>query len=119
MKKSVREAKPERLMRWSSFCGVDLRLLVVFCGWFCFLCVWIFRKRYDVLGKLLKGLLIVKEVIFRCCNGVLCAVCMGFWGYRACFVGSLVRISTPILEGIYVLHHVKGVVEMVILWVND
>ena len=74
---------------------------------------------YGVLGKLLKGLLIVKEVIFRCCNGVLCAVCMGFWGYRACFVRCPVRISTPILEGIYVLHHVKGVVEMVILWVND
>ena len=27
--------------------------------------------------------------------------------------------STPILEGIYVLHHVKGVVGMVILCVND
>ena len=35
-----------------------------------------------------------------CCNGVLCAVCLGFWGYRACFVRCLVRISTPILEGI-------------------
>ena len=93
--------------------------MVIFCGLFCFLCVWIFRKRYDVLGKLLKGLLIVKEVIFRCCNGVLCAVCLGFWGYRACFVRCLIGFSTPIIEGIYVLHHVKGVVEMVILWVND
>ena len=79
----------------------------------------IFRNRYDGLGRLLKDVLIVKEVIFRCCNGVLCAVCMGFGGYRACFVRCLVRVSTPIIEGIYVLHHVKGVVEMVILWVND
>ena len=54
-----------------------------------------------------------------CCNWVLCAVCLGFWDIRACFVRSLVGISTPILEGIYVLQHVKGVVEMVILWVND
>ena len=74
---------------------------------------------YGVLRRLFKGLLIVKEVVFRCCNGVLCAVCLGFWGYRACFVRCLVRISTPILEGIYVLHHVKCVVGMVILWVND
>ena len=55
---------------------------------------------YDGLRRLLKGFLIVKEVIFRCCNGVLCAVCLGFWGYRACFVRSLVRVSTPIIEGI-------------------
>ena len=54
-----------------------------------------------------------------CCNWVLCAVCLGFWDIRACFVRSLVGISTPILEGIYVLQHVKGVVKMVILCVND
>ena len=71
------------------------------------------------MGKLLKDVLIVKEVIFRCCKEVLCAVCMGFGGYRACFVRCLIGFSTPILEGIYVLHHVKGVVGMVILWVND
>ena len=54
-----------------------------------------------------------------CCNGVLYAVCLGFYGRYACFVRSLVRISTPILEGIYVLQYVKGVVGMVILLVND
>ena len=43
---------------------------------------------------------VLKEVIFRCCNGVLCAICLGFCGYRACFVRSPVRISTPILEGV-------------------
>ena len=68
MKKSVREAKPERLMRWSSFCG-----------WFCFLCVWIFRKRYGVLGMLLIGILIVKEVVFRCCNGAIARVLLEVW----------------------------------------
>ena len=35
-----------------------------------------------------------------CCNWVLCAVCLGFWDIRACFVRSLVGISTPILEGV-------------------
>ena len=74
---------------------------------------------YGVLGRLLKDVLIVKEDFSVCCNGVLYAVCLGFYGRYACFVRCLVRISTPILEGIYVLHHVKGVVEMVILWVND
>ena len=52
------------------------------------------------MGKLLKDVLIVKEVIFRCCKEVLCAVCMGFGGYRACFVRCLIGFSTPILEGI-------------------
>ena len=54
-----------------------------------------------------------------CCNGVLYAVCLGIYGRSACFVRSQVRVSTPILEGIYVLQYVKGVVGMVILLVND
>ena len=63
--------------------------------------------------------MIVKEVIFRCCNRVLYVVCLGFYGRYACFVRSLAGFSTPILEGIYVLQYVKGVVGMVILLVND
>ena len=54
-----------------------------------------------------------------CCNGVLYAVCLGFYGRYAYFVRSLAGFSTPILEGIYVLQYVKGVVGMVILLVND
>ena len=78
-----------------------------------------FRKVYGVLGRLLKDVLIVKEGFSVCCNGALYAVCLGIYGRYAYFVRSLAGFSTPILEGIYVLHHVKGVVEMVILWVND
>ena len=66
--------------------------------------IYLWKKRYDGLDRCLKGILIIKEVIFRCCKEVLCAVCMGFGCYRACFVRSLVRVSTPILEGMYVFN---------------
>ena len=47
---------------------------------FCGLCVWIFRKVYGVLGRLLKGFLIVKED-FLCVVMWFCARFV--WGFRA------------------------------------
>ena len=35
-----------------------------------------------------------------CCNWVLYAVCLGFYGRYACFVRSLAGFSIPILEGV-------------------
>ena len=33
------------------FAGLIFGFLVIFCGWFCGLCVLIFRKRYDGLDR--------------------------------------------------------------------
>ena len=67
--------------------------MVIFCGWFCFLCVWIFRKRYDVLGKLLKGFLIVKE-------DFLCVV-RGFYARFVCGFEAIARVLLEVWLGFY------------------
>ena len=66
-----------------------------------------------------EDVLILKYDFSVCCNGVFCRGLYGVLRLSRVIFRMSGNVFIPYTEGLYVFYGVKGVVKMIILWVND